>query len=42
VLRGYPKGEVLHLLSYTVEYAIFGQTQSTFKNAGTGEVGAAD
>lgn len=41
VLRGYPKGEILQLLSYTMEYATFGKTQNTFRNSTTGEPGAA-
>ncbi len=42
VLRGKPKGEVMHLLDFTLHYAVFGMTQLGFRNTGTGEVGAAD
>ncbi len=42
VLRGKPKGEVMHLLDFTLHYAIFGMTQLGYRNTGTGEVGAAD
>jgi hypothetical protein len=38
VLRGTPKGEVLHLISYTINYAIFGQTQQAYRSGNTGEV----
>lgn len=40
VIRGYPKGEVMHLLSYDMAYSIFGKTQHPFQNSSTGEVGA--
>lgn len=42
VLRGKPKGEVLYLNAFIFNYAIFGQTQGKFRQAGTGEVGAAE
>lgn len=41
VIRGYPKGEVLNLLSYTIGYVVFGDTQEQFSKRGTGEVGDA-
>jgi len=40
VIRGYPKGEVMNLLSYTIGYVVFGDTQDSFSKRGTGEVGA--
>lgn len=39
VIRGYPKGEVLNVLSYTVAYIAFGDTQQGFTKRSTGEVG---
>ena len=42
VLRGKPKGEVMHLLSYLYHYAIMGKTSVQFRKSGTGEVGASD
>jgi hypothetical protein len=42
VLRGYPKGEVLYLNSFTIHYAIFGKTQTQYRSSGTGEPGASD
>jgi hypothetical protein len=41
VLRGYPKGEVLNLLSYTLDYTLFGKSQDNFKVGEDGEVGDA-
>lgn len=38
VLRGYPKGEYFNLLSYTMGYALFGQTQAVFNAGESGEV----
>lgn len=40
VLRGYPKGEVLHLISLCMHYAVFGKTQTPYRASETGEVGA--
>jgi hypothetical protein len=40
VIRGYPRGEVLTLLAYTLDVAIFGQMQTPFKKSQTGEVGS--
>jgi hypothetical protein len=37
VIRGYAKNEVLNLLSYTLHYAVLGQTQKTFDASSTGE-----
>ena len=42
VIRGYPKGEILYLNSFTIHYAVFGKTQTQFRASGTGEPGAAD
>jgi hypothetical protein len=42
VIRGYPKGEVMNLLSYTIGYTVFGDTQDSFSKRSTGEVGAAN
>jgi hypothetical protein len=42
VLRGYPKGEIMNLVGYTLQYAVFGETQTQFTTEGTGEVGAND
>lgn len=42
VIRGYPKNEVMNLMSFVLHYAIFGKTQEQFRNTGTGEVGAND
>jgi hypothetical protein len=42
VLRGYPKGEVMSLVSFTLNYAVFGQTQNAFRKTQTGEVGATE
>jgi hypothetical protein len=39
VLRGYPKGEVLNLLNFSIVYEISGPTLDTYKNADSGEVG---
>ena len=40
VIRGYPRGEVLNLLSATINYEMFGPTQSTYTNSQSGEVGS--
>jgi hypothetical protein len=40
VIRGYPKNEVLFLISYHVQFEIFGQTQTPFNSGSSGEVGA--
>lgn len=40
VIRGYPRGEVLNLLNYSIMYDVFGPTMTTYKNADSGEVGA--
>lgn len=37
VLRGYPRGEVIYLLGYTVNYALLGATQQTYRTDATGE-----
>jgi hypothetical protein len=42
VIRGYPKGEILSLQSYTYHYSVFGKSQQAFNKSSTGEVGAAD
>lgn len=39
VIRGYPQGEVLNLLNMSLVYEFSGPTLSTFRTAGTGEVG---
>lgn len=40
VIRGYPRGEVLNLISYTIHYAIFGKNKGLYMKSQTGEVGA--
>jgi hypothetical protein len=40
VLRGYPRGDVLQLIQYNVNYAIFGQTQQVYRASSSGEVDA--
>lgn len=40
VLRGYPKGEVLSIMGYTMHFAYLGKTQQPFRSDSTGEVGA--
>jgi hypothetical protein len=40
VLRGYPKGDVLNLLNYSINYEISGPTLGVYNNADSGEVGA--
>lgn len=39
VIRGYPKGEILNLLSYSLIYEMSGPTLGVFNTADTGEVG---
>jgi hypothetical protein len=39
VLRGYPKGEVLNLLNYSINYEVSGPTLGVYNNADSGEVG---
>lgn len=39
VIRGYPRGEVLNLINYSIIYEIFGPTMTTYKTADSGEVG---
>jgi len=39
ILRGYPKNEILNLVSFTLHYEVFGRTQGVFTTAGSGEVG---
>lgn len=39
VIRGYPKGEVLNLLSYSLVYDISGPTLGVYNTADSGEVG---
>jgi hypothetical protein len=40
VIRGYPKDEIINILSYNLDYTPLSQTQNTYKAAGTGEVGS--
>lgn len=40
VIRGYPRGEVLNLLNATINYEMFGPTQSTYTTSQSGEVGS--
>lgn len=40
VLRGYPKGEIMQLIGYSIDYALFGKTSVMFRSSQTGEVGA--
>ena len=40
VIRGYPKGEIVNILAYTIGYIVFGSTQDSFAKNTTGEVGA--
>jgi len=40
VLRGYPKGEIMNLVSYTIHYSSFGDSQTQFTTESTGEVGS--
>ncbi len=40
VIRGYPKGEVLNLISYTLNWNYGGRTQDHFVRGDTGEVGS--
>lgn len=40
VVRGYPRGEILNLLAYTIHFSVFGKTQGTYRSSGSGEVGA--
>ncbi|MES2212772.1 MAG: hypothetical protein V4490_06510, partial [Pseudomonadota bacterium] len=37
VLRGFPKGEVMNLISYTINFTAFGRTQDHFSKGETGE-----
>ena len=39
IVRGYPKGEVLSLLGFTVTFDTFGPTQDPYRSAESGEVG---
>lgn len=36
LLKGYPKGEILHLLSYTLSFNVLGQTQKHYTSAESG------
>lgn len=38
VLRGYPKGEDLGLLSYSIDYVFLGKTQNYYRKGSTGEL----
>jgi hypothetical protein len=40
VIRGYPRGEVLNLISYTIHYSIFGGNKGLYQKSESGEVGA--
>lgn len=40
VIRGYPKGEILNLISYTLNWNYGGRTQDHFQRSDTGEVGS--
>lgn len=40
VLRGYPKGEVLNLLNFSLIYELSGPTLGVYNNSDSGEVGA--
>lgn len=40
VMRGYPKGEIFNLISYTLNWAPGGRTQDHFQKSETGEVGS--
>lgn len=40
VIRGYPKGEIFNLISYTINWALGGRTQDHFSRSSTGEVGS--
>ncbi len=37
LIKGYPKGESLGLLSYTMDYAIMGKTQNFYSRSSEGE-----
>lgn len=39
LLRGYPKGESINIISYTMGYNVFGQTQDKFNTGEAGNVG---
>ena len=40
VMRGYPKNEILNMISYVIQYEIYGRSQDVFKSGDSGEVGA--
>ena len=40
VIRGYPKDEVINVLSFTLIYEVFGTTQQPYRTSNTGVVGA--
>ncbi len=40
IIRGYPKGEIINILSYTIGYIVFGDTQNSYVAAEGGEVGS--
>lgn len=40
ILKGYPKGEILNLISYTISYILMGQTQKFFTAPEAGDVSA--
>lgn len=40
VIRGYPKGEILNLISYTLNWNLGGRTQDAFQKSDSGEVGS--
>jgi len=39
VIRGYPKGEIFNMISYTINWNLGGKTQDHFQKGSTGEVG---
>lgn len=38
VLRGYPKNEILNLISFNIEYDVYGQTMDQYQASSSGEV----
>lgn len=42
VIRGYPKGEILNLVSYNVNWVMGGRTQDHFQRSDSGEVGSSE
>lgn len=41
-IRGYPKDEILNLISYSVPYNVFSPTQDVFNTSDSGEIGSGD